>query len=97
LGALPDHAALGPTPGVEILHAGAQAIALVPEAFRAAAALAIGSAFQDLFRVGAGLAILTFACSLALKELPLKTAPGAAPARKPAEAPEPAASLGVAD
>jgi MFS family permease len=97
LGALPDHASLGPTPGVEILHAGAQAIAMVPEAIRDAAALAVGSAFQDLFRVGAGLALLTFACSLLLKELPLKTAPGAAQSPKPAEPPEPAANLGVAD
>ena len=76
VGVIPGHDALGPDPGVALLHAGAQALDLVPATIRSAVAAAMAHAFSDLFRVGAGIALLTFIAALLLKELPLKTAVG---------------------
>ncbi len=78
VGIIPGHEAIGPAPGVTLLHAGAQAIDLAPAALRSALAAAIDHAFGDLFLVGAGIALLTFVAALMLKELPLKTSVGAA-------------------
>ena len=78
VGLIPGHDALGPDPGVALLHAGAQALDLVPAAIRSAVAAAMAHAFSDLFRVGAGIALLTFIAAILLKELPLKTAVGPA-------------------
>ncbi len=76
VGAVPGHAVLGASPGVALLHAGAQALDLAPPAIRAAVAAAITSAFHDTFLVGAGLALLTFILALVLREVPLRTTVG---------------------
>jgi EmrB/QacA subfamily drug resistance transporter len=76
VGAVPGHAVLGASPGVALLHAGAQALDLAPPAIRAAVAAAITSAFQDTFLVGAGLALLTVVLALVLREVPLRTTVG---------------------
>jgi EmrB/QacA subfamily drug resistance transporter len=69
---------LGANPSVALLHAGGQALELVPAALRPAVAAAITTAFHDVFRVGAALALLTFVAVLFLREVPLKTSTGAA-------------------
>jgi EmrB/QacA subfamily drug resistance transporter len=74
---LSGHQALGSNPGVALLHAGARALELAPEAIRPAIALAITEAFHDVFRLGAALALATFAAVLFLREVPLKTTEGA--------------------
>jgi EmrB/QacA subfamily drug resistance transporter len=73
VGAVPGHAVLGASPGVALLHAGAQALDLAPPAIRVAVAAAITGAFHDTFLVGAGLALLTFILALLLREVPLRT------------------------
>ena len=74
--AVPGHAMLGASPGVALLHAGAQALDLAPAAIRVAVTAAITSAFQDTFLVGAGLALLTIVLALVLREVPLRTTVG---------------------
>jgi EmrB/QacA subfamily drug resistance transporter len=75
---VPGHEALGSDPGVALLHAGVGALHLAPAALRPAVEAAVTQAFHDVFRVGAGLALLAFAAVLFLKEVPLKTTAGAA-------------------
>jgi Na+/melibiose symporter-like transporter len=70
--------ALGANPSVALLHAGGQALELVPAALRLAVAAAITAAFHDVFRVGAALALLAFVTVLFLREVPLKTNSGMA-------------------
>jgi MFS family permease len=69
---------LGANPSVALLHAGGQALELVPAGLRPAVAAAITTAFHDVFRAGAALALLTFVAVLFLREVPLKTSTGAA-------------------
>jgi EmrB/QacA subfamily drug resistance transporter len=76
VGAVPGHAVLGASPGITLLHAGAQALDLAPAAIRAAVTAAIAQAFHDTFLVGAGLALLTFVLALVLREVPLRTTVG---------------------
>jgi hypothetical protein len=76
VGALPGPALLGDSPGVALLHAGAQALALAPPALRPVVTAAVTEAFQDTFRVGAGLAFLTLIAVLVLREVPLRTTVG---------------------
>jgi EmrB/QacA subfamily drug resistance transporter len=75
---VPGHEVLGSDPGVALLHAGVGALHLAPAALRPAVEAAVTQAFHDVFRVGAGLALLAFAAVLFLKEVPLKTTAGAA-------------------
>ncbi len=76
VGAVPGDAALGASPGIALLHAGAQALDLAPAAIRPAVAAAVTQGFHDTFLVGAGLALLTFCVALALREVPLRTTVG---------------------
>ena len=46
---------------------------LAPLAIRQAVADAMTLAFHDVFRVGAGIAVLTLISTLCLKEVPLRT------------------------
>ena len=73
VGAVPGYEALGPDPAIQLLHGGPGAIAMAPLAIRQAIADAITHAFHDVFRVGAGIAVLTFISVLFLKEVPLRT------------------------
>jgi predicted MFS family arabinose efflux permease len=92
VGAVPGHAVLGASPGVALLHAGAQALDLAPSAIRAAVAAAITSAFQDTLLIGAGLALLAFMLALMLREVPLRTTVG----RSAGEGQDAAGATGVA-
>lgn len=76
VGAMPGGEALGPDPGIQLLHAGAQAVALAPAAIRPAVVDAITSAFHDVFHVGAGIALLSLISISFLKETPLRTTTG---------------------
>jgi EmrB/QacA subfamily drug resistance transporter len=76
VGAVPGQAVLGASPGITLLHAGAQALDLAPAAIRAPVTAAITQAFHDTFLVGAGLALLTFVLALVLREVPLRTTVG---------------------
>jgi EmrB/QacA subfamily drug resistance transporter len=76
VGAVPGQAVLGASPGITLLHAGAQALDLAPAAIRAPVTAAITQAFHDTFLVGAGLALLTFVLALILREVPLRTTVG---------------------
>ncbi len=87
---------LGANPSVALLHAGGQALALVPAAIRPAAAAAITAAFHDVFRVGAALAAFGFVAVLVLREVPLKTSSGAAGGKDKASA-ETAGAASLAD
>ncbi len=82
LGALiagvPGGEALGAEPGIQLMHAGAQALDLAPAALRPAVAAAIAHAFHDVFLVGAVIALLSALSAILLKEIPLKTTPGLA-------------------
>lgn len=73
VGAVPGSTALGPEPGLALMRAGTEAMALAPAAIHAAVAAAITAAFHDMFRVGAGITVLTLVAVVLLKELPLKT------------------------
>jgi MFS family permease len=75
VGALPAHEVFGTAPGIQLLREGARAVGRIPAESRAAMAAAIDDAFHDVFRMGAGIALLTFLAVLLLKEQPLKTAP----------------------
>jgi EmrB/QacA subfamily drug resistance transporter len=72
LAGVPGHEALGPEPGIQILHAGSQALSLVPLGAREAIGFVVAAAFHDVFRIGAGIAIVTFLTVLLLKEVPLR-------------------------
>jgi hypothetical protein len=78
LAAIPGHEALGPDPGVQLLHAGSRALELAPAALHDAVADALTAAFHDMFRVGAAISFASFLLSLSLKELPLRTSVGPA-------------------
>ena len=75
---VPGGEALGPEPGIQLMHAGALALDLAPAALRPAVAAAITRAFHDVFLVGAVVALLSAVSALLLKEIPLKTTPGLA-------------------
>jgi EmrB/QacA subfamily drug resistance transporter len=96
VGAVPGYEALGPDPAIQLLHGGPGAVALAPLAIRQAISDAITYAFHDVFRVGAGIAVLTFISVLFLKEVPLRTTidRAASPAQAPGGA---AGAAGLAD
>ncbi len=73
---LPGGEALGASPGTDLLHAGPDAVASVPEALRAPVAAVMAEAFHDVFWLGAGLSLTAFMITLFLKELPLRTTAG---------------------
>jgi EmrB/QacA subfamily drug resistance transporter len=76
VGAVPGHELFGASPGVALLHAGAQALELAPPAIRPAVTAALTRAFHDTFLVGAGIALLTLILALVLREVPLRTTVG---------------------
>jgi EmrB/QacA subfamily drug resistance transporter len=78
VGAMPGHEALGSDPGIDLLRAGAGAVDLAPAALQASLRLAVTHAFQDVFLLGAAIALLTLVSVLLLRELPLKTISGQA-------------------
>jgi hypothetical protein len=78
VGAMPGHEALGSDPGIDLLRAGAGAVDLAPAALQASLRLAVTHAFQDVFLLGATIALLTLVSVLLLRELPLKTISGQA-------------------
>jgi EmrB/QacA subfamily drug resistance transporter len=85
LAGVPGHEALGPDPGIQLLHAGPQAVALAPLAIRQAVAGVMTTAFHDVFWVGAGIAVLSFVGVLFLKEVPLRATVDGAPGKKERE------------
>ena len=94
VGMVPGHEALGPDPAIQLLHAGNDAVTLAPVAIRGAVADAITYAFHDVFRVGAGIAVLTLIGTLLLKEVPLRTTINRA--AHPGHAPGPGGAAGAA-
>jgi hypothetical protein len=76
IGGLPGHEALGPTPGLSLIHAGADALNLAPPAIHDAVVQAVIVAFHDVFRVGAFIFGLGLVCAILLKEVALKTTAG---------------------
>jgi EmrB/QacA subfamily drug resistance transporter len=81
LGSAGGRQALGPDPGSALLHAGAEALRLAPAALQPAIAAGVTDAFHDVFRVGAGISLITLIAALFLKELPLRTTSGLADKR----------------
>lgn len=79
---IPGHEVLGDEPGVQLLRAGTQALAELPPQLRATVADVMTTAFHDVFRVGALIALIAVSLVLMLRETPLKTTqaglPGAA-------------------
>ena len=73
------HEALGEDASVQLLRAGTQALAQVPPQLRDAVEDAMTSAFHDVFRVGAAIAVVTVIIVMMLRETPLKTAQPGAP------------------
>jgi EmrB/QacA subfamily drug resistance transporter len=76
VGALPGPAVFGASPGVVLLHAGAQALQLAPPELRPVVTEAVTRAFQETFMVGAALAFVTLIVVLVLREVPLRTTVG---------------------
>ncbi|HWK43943.1 MAG TPA: MDR family MFS transporter [Stellaceae bacterium] len=73
LAAVPGHEALGPTPGLALLHAGPDAISGTPALLRAAVTHAMSIAFRNMFLVAAGISMVALGFALFLKELPLRS------------------------
>jgi hypothetical protein len=94
LAGVPGHEALGPDPGIQLLHAGPQAMTLAPLAIRQAVADVMTAAFHDVFLVGAGVAIIAFVSVLFLKEVPLRS--GSTAAASAANEQQSAAAVGAA-
>lgn len=76
IAAVAGHEILGAAPGIQLLHAGAEAVKLAPTAMQGAVAQAITWAFHDMFRAGSAITFMTLVSALFLKELPLRTTPG---------------------
>ena len=86
VGPLPAGGLFGGEPGIRLVRAGSDAIALAPAALRPLLVGAMAGAFHDIFRLAAGISLLTLLAVLLLKEEPLKTGAGPAP-RERGEAP----------
>jgi len=69
--AVPGHEVLGPDPGIALFHLDERSGQMTPALLRAFAA-SIQHAFFHLFIVAAVIAALSIACSLGLKEVPLR-------------------------
>jgi EmrB/QacA subfamily drug resistance transporter len=79
--AIPGHEALGPDAGTRLLHAGADALKIIPSDLEAAVQGAMTLAFHDMFRIGAAISLLSLVVAAFLKELPLRTTSGLADRR----------------
>ncbi|HEX9464734.1 MAG TPA: MDR family MFS transporter [Alphaproteobacteria bacterium] len=75
LASMAGQGGLGEEPGLQLLRAGSAALGLAPPALHGAVAAAMTASFQDVFRVGGAIALLSFILCLLLKEVPLKTTP----------------------
>jgi EmrB/QacA subfamily drug resistance transporter len=81
IGAIPGHETLGPDAGTALLHAGADALKRIPAGLDGDLHAAVTQAFHGMFRLGAGISLLSLAVAGFLKELPLRTNSGMADLR----------------
>ena len=93
IAALPGAAALGPHPAAQLLRDGPQALAATPASLRDGVALAMTDAFQVVFWLAAGIALLAMVIVAFLREIPLRT--GAEKALATAEKTSPGTSVGA--